>query len=116
MDVQEAMLTRKSIRAYLPTPVSRETVTRILDLAARQASGTNLQPWKVHVVMGNAKQKITDEVLAVRHGGKDDHAGEFSFYPEEWTEPYLSRRRKVGFALYDLVGIKKGETEKMLAA
>ncbi len=115
MDVQEALLSRKSMRAYLPTPVSKETVTRILDLSARQASGTNTQPWKVHVVMGDVKQKITDEVLAVRHSGKDEHTGEFTFYPSEWTEPYLSRRRTVGFALYDLVGIKKGETEKMLA-
>lgn len=115
MDVEEAMLTRKSIRAYLPTPVPKETLIRILDLAARQASGTNMQPWKVHVVTGDIKQKITDEVLAVRHSGEDKHTGEFSFYPTEWIEPYQSRRRKVGFGLYDLVGIKKGETEKMMA-
>lgn len=115
MEVEEALRSRRSMRAYLPDPVSRETVTRILDLAARQASGTNLQPWNVYVVTGDAKQRITDEVLAVRHSGNDDHTGEFGFYPTEWKEPYLGRRRKVGFGLYDLVGIKKGETEKMMA-
>ena len=86
MNVEEALLTRKSMRAYLPTEVPRETVTGILDLAARQASGTNLQPWKVHVVMGDAKQKLTDEVLKVRHSGEDDHEGEFGFYPTEWAQ------------------------------
>ncbi len=115
MQVEEALRTRKSIRAFLPDAVPHETITRILDLAARQASGTNLQPWKVHVVTGDTKQRITDEVLEVRHSGEDNHEGEFGFYPTEWTEPYRSRRRKVGFGLYDLVGIKKGETEKMFA-
>ncbi len=48
--VDEAIASRRSIRAFLPTPVPREDIEAILATAARAPSGTNIQPWKVTVL------------------------------------------------------------------
>lgn len=117
MLVDEAITSRRSVRAFLPTPVPRATVEHIVSIAARAPSGTNMQPWRVYVTGGRVKQAITDEVLAVRtqaqRTGENPHTPEHRYYPPEIGEPYLARRRKVGWDLYGLLGIKKGEKDRM---
>lgn len=117
MQADEAIASRRSVRAFRPTPVPRETVEHILTVAARAPSGTNMQPWKVYVVVGAVKQAITDEVLAARveaaRTGKSEHEAEKRYYPPEIGEPYLARRRKVGWDLYGLLNIQKGDKERM---
>jgi nitroreductase len=119
MQVDEALTSRRSVRAFLPTPVSRATVEHILTVAARAPSGTNMQPWKVYVVAGAAKQAITDEVQAARaeaaRTGETVHTQEHRFYPPDIGEPYITRRRKVGWDMYGLLGIQKGDKDKMFA-
>lgn len=109
----EAILSRRSIRRFLPTPVGADTVRELLDLAARAPSGTNVQPWRVHALAGEAKaalgQAITQKYLVTGEEPTD-----FDYYPQEWREPWLSRRRKVGADLYALLGIVKGDKEKMI--
>jgi len=109
--VDEALTTRRSLRAYLPDPVPEATVRHILEVAARAPSGTNMQPWHVWVVAGAAKDKVTEAVLAAREAGEEDY--EYKYYPPEWREPYLARRRKVGWDLYGLLGIQKGDKAGM---
>ena len=109
--VDEAIKTRRSIRAFLPDPVPQETVRHILEIAARAPSGTNMQPWHVWVVAGEAKAKLSQAVIAARDAGDEHH--DFAYYPDHWIEPFLSRRRKVGYDLYGLVGIEKGDKEAM---
>ncbi|MCE2510295.1 MAG: nitroreductase [Alphaproteobacteria bacterium] len=113
MDVIEAILTRRSIRAFLPTPVPKETVAEILDLAARAPSGTNMQPWKVYAVAGAAKEKLTKETLAAIATEAEAHVPEYKYYPDEWVEPYKSRRQKVGLDLYSLLGLTRENKEGM---
>ena len=109
--VDEALNTRRSIRAYLPKEVPQETIRHILEVGARAPSGTNIQPWHVWVVAGAAKAKLSKAVIAARDAG-DEHF-DYAYYPEKWTEPFISRRRKIGFDLYGLVGIEKGDKEAM---
>jgi nitroreductase len=114
MDAIEAITGRRSIRAFLPNPVPRETIEAILDIAARAPSGTNMQPWRAHVLAGAERDRFCAKVLA----SHDAHAGgeqEYRYYPEQFFEPYLSRRRKVGWDMYGLLGIARGEAEKMHA-
>lgn len=110
----EALASRRSVRAFLPTPVPRETVERILSLAARAPSGTNMQPWAVQVVAGAAKDSLCDAVLAAFVAG-DPGAPEWQYYPDPFFEPYLSRRRKIGWDLYGLLGIGRGDKARMHA-
>lgn len=110
-EVEEAILTRRSVRAFTSKPVSKATLTRLLDLAARAASSTNSQPWHVYAVAGQKRDEISQLALKAWNSG-DRGEQEFQYYPQEWYEPYLSRRRQVGFALYGLLGIRKDDKER----
>ena len=108
--VEEAVSQRRSVRAFLPDPVSEETIARILYLAGRAPSGTNMQPWKVEVVTGKARDTLCADLVKAHHEG--GHSGEYQYYPKEFFEPFKGRRRAVGWALYGLLGIEKGDFEK----
>ena len=112
--VEEAVGQRRSVRGFKPDPVPRETVERILQIAARAPSGTNMQPWKVHILTGKAKDELSAAVLSA-FDGEEEHKGEWAYYPKQFREPYLARRRKVGWDLYGLLGIAKGDAAKMHA-
>jgi len=112
ISAEDAIRSRRSIRAFLPTPVGDETVAAILELAARAPSGTNIQPWQVLVLRGEPLAALTRELHALSLAG-DPGTEEFAYYPRQWREPYLSRRRKVGWDLYGTLGIAKGDTERM---
>jgi len=111
--VEEAILSRRSLRAFRPDAVPRETVQRILALASRAPSGTNIQPWMVTVVAGTVRERLVKAMHAefLQHG-EEGWKREFDYYPTKWRDPYLSRRRKIGWDLYGLLGIGKGEREK----
>ncbi|HUL68149.1 MAG TPA: nitroreductase [Burkholderiaceae bacterium] len=115
--VDHAIRTRQSIRAFLSTPVARETLEEILEVAARAPSGTNTQPWKVTVLTGAAKERLSAAILRVYDDTelRQQHAEEYAYYPTEWVEPYLGRRRKIGWDLYGLLGIGRTEKERMHA-
>ncbi|MBM84982.1 MAG: hypothetical protein CMM47_03040 [Rhodospirillaceae bacterium] len=109
MDVLQAIRTRKSIRAFTDEPVPRETVEKILEISQRSPSGTNTQPWHVYVCTGAVKQAITDDVLAMVKAGEGRSYEHYGYYPEKWKDIHRDRRRGVGWALYDLLGIQKGD-------
>ena len=106
---------RRSVRGFLPTAVPRETILEILDVAARAPSGTNTQPWQVIVVTGGRKEALSRELIetALDPARVAEHEQEYSYYPDKWVHPYLERRRKVGYDLYGLLGIAKGDHERM---
>lgn len=112
-DVFEAMASRRAVRAFLPTPVERSVVERILELAARAPSGTNIQPWRVWVLSGPPLARLTARLLAAHDAEEPGHTEEYSYYPANWADPYLSRRRKLGKDLYTLLGIGKGDAARM---
>lgn len=106
---------RRSIRRFLPTPVPPELLLELLDLAACAPSGTNTQPWQVHVLTGTAKTSLSAAILQESENPTFEHRGEYDYYPAEWTEPYLGRRRQTGHALYSLLGIDKKNVPAMRA-
>jgi len=113
--VDWAIVSRRSIRAFLPTPVPREEIEAILDVARHCASGVNTQPWQVHVLTGAAKERVCTAVL---HAYDDPALFEqldepYDYYPREWVSPYIDRRRKIGWDLYGLLGIAKGDKSRM---
>lgn len=115
--VDAAISSRRSIRAFLPTPVAREDIETILEVAARAPSGTNTQPWKVYVLTGAAKQNLSDEVLRAHNDPETSrqHTEEYHYYPSEWVSPYIDRRRKVGWDLYSLLGLTRDNKAGMHA-
>lgn len=115
--VDAAISSRHSVRAFLPTPVPRETIEALLAVAARAPSGTNTQPWQVHVLTGAAKQALSADILAAHDDPAEraKHTEEYAYYPTEWVSPYIDRRRKVGWDLYSLLGIGKADKARMHA-
>ena len=107
--VLAAISTRRSIRGFKDTPVARETVESILTAAARAPSATNTQPWRVHVLTGTARAALVDAIMAERASGAAEPTPEYPYYSAEMPEPYLARRRTVGWQLYGLLGIAKGD-------
>jgi nitroreductase len=114
LSVADAVQTRRSIRAFIGKPVPQSTVEFILEVASRAPSGSNTQPWRVHAVAGTPLKALSAELRAA---DKDPSIGEaneeYRYYPAEWFEPYLSRRRKLGWSLYGLLGIRKGDKTEM---
>ncbi len=119
--VAAAIESRFSARAFLPTPVPRATVERLLALAARAPSGTNTQPWKVYVLQGAARDGLVDKVCAAHDAIRADpglaaeYREEYDYYPQQWVSPYIDRRRENGWSLYGLLGIGKGDKDRMHA-
>ncbi|RKU00171.1 nitrobenzoate reductase [Burkholderia sp. Nafp2/4-1b] len=113
--VEWAIATRRSVRAYLPTPVPEETINAILDVARYAATGVNIQPWKVHVVTGAARDRVCNAIKKVDADPSlaDMHADEWNYYPNEWVSPYIDRRRALGWTLYGLLGIRKEDKPRM---
>ena len=113
--VDAAITSRKSIRAFLPTPVPRETIEEMLRIASRAASGTNTQPWNVWVLTGASKQALSAKILAAYDDPEEaaTHREEYAYYPTEWRSPFIDRRRKIGWDLYGLLKIGKTDKARM---
>lgn len=110
MDIVEAITSRWSCRAYLDQTVSKEQIQQVLDAARWAPSGTNTQPWRVSVVTGETKQRITDALIQARDDGESENP-DYTYYPTEWREPYKSRRKHTGLALYGALGITKDDPD-----
>lgn len=108
MLLDEALRARRSVRAFRPDPVPYEVVAELLTAASRAPSGTNIQPWKVHVVAGEVRRRLEAEVLAHRESRPADTSAEFPRIAKR-KEPYVSRMRTLGKAMYTLLGVPRGD-------
>ena len=119
--VDAAITSRMSTRAFLPDPVPRATIEHLLRLASRAPSGTYTQPWKVYVLQGASRDSLVEKVCAAHDALRADptlaaeYREEYDYYPEKWVSPYIDRRRENGWSLYGLLGITKGDKDKMHA-
>ncbi|MEY2621418.1 MAG: dehydrogenase [Pseudomonadota bacterium] len=119
--VDHAITSRMSMRAFTAQPVERATIEDILRVASRAPSGTNTQPWRVYVLQGAKLEGLVQKVCAAHDAQRDNPAlaaeyrEAYDYYPTEWVSPYIDRRRENGWGLYGLLGIAKGEKDKMHA-
>lgn len=112
MQIDEAIRSRRSVRRFLPTPVSAASIRHILELAARAPSGNNVQAWRVHVVTGTALRRLGQAMLEEARDNPQACVPEYSYYPDQWVEPYLGRRRQCGYSLYEVLGIGRDDSER----
>jgi len=111
----EAILTRRSVRAFLPTPVPRETIAEILRISAQAPSGSNIQPWRVYVLTGAALDRVRGDMARSYLADEPGRGREYKYYTDPVVEPWLARQRACGWGLYGTLGIKRGEIEKSRA-
>lgn len=106
--LEDWLRARHSCRAFLPEPVPRATIERILTLAQRTASWCNCQPWQVTVASGDGARRLSRAL--VERAGQSGFTPDFPF-PREYQGDYLARRRESGFQLYGAVGVARGDRE-----
>lgn len=117
--VDAAMSSRMSVRAFTQQAVARQTLVDILDIARRAPSGTNTQPWRVYVLQGASRDTLVAKVCAAHDALRADpslasnYQESYDYYPEKWVSPYIDRRRENGWGLYGLLGIGKGDKDRM---
>jgi nitroreductase len=110
--IAQALVSRRSVRGFLPEPVPRAMIDGILTRAARAPSGTYCLPWKVYVCEGAARDALSADLLTAHDemaAGSHEHTEEYAYYPKSWRDPYLARRRKLGWDYYGVMGIARGD-------
>jgi nitroreductase len=113
MQLQDALLQRKSVRAYHDREVPKALIEKILNLAKHAPSGVNTQPWKVAVVTGEKKKALQEKLL----NAFDNQAPrdmDYQYYPLEWKAPYSTRRAACGLQLYKSLQISKEDKARRL--
>lgn len=115
MRVSEAVEKRSSIRAFRPDPPSADVVKAIIEKAARSPSGGNLQPWRVHVLGGEALKALVSDVAAVIAENPRSETPEYAVYPKDLWEPLRTRRFEAGEDLYAALQIPREDKIGRLA-
>ena len=110
--VLDLIKSRRSVRGFRPDPVEPALIHALLDAARSAPSGSNIQPWKVHVVSGQTRNDLA-QALCRAHAGHEPEQREYEYYPTQWRSPYLERRRENGWGLYTTLGITKGDKQAM---
>jgi nitroreductase len=114
-DVFAAARTRRSIRAYKRDPVAGAIVREIVVLGRHAPSGSNIQPWRVHVLTGATLKRVGSAIQDAFLSDEPGHQRDYDYYTDPLYEPYLGRRRQCGWGLYGLLGIGRGDREKSKA-
>ncbi|TLP57638.1 nitroreductase [Parasedimentitalea maritima] len=99
---------RHSCRAFLSDPVPRTVIEQIIETAQKVPSWCNAQPWKLTVTSGAQTESLRGELLRAADAG--GHAPDLAF-PTGYSNEYQDRRRTCGWALYEAVGVMKGDRE-----
>jgi len=108
MDVLEAVSSRYSCRAFLPTPVPEATMRDIVERAARAPSAGNMQPWRVYALAGQRVEELK-ALLKPRMATElpKGEGVEYVIYPQPMTEPYRTRSVDVGERLYQSINVPR---------
>lgn len=114
-DVFEAARTRRSIRAYTDQPVPKDVLREIVEVARYAPSGSNIQPWRVHVLTGASLQRVGGAIKRAFLDDEPGHKRDYDYYTEPIEEPYLARRRQCGWGLYGTLEIGRGDHDKSKA-
>lgn len=111
MNVLNALLQRKSVRAFTDQAVEREKIETILTHAGHAPSGVNMQPWQVCVVTGEKKRAIETRMVQAFENGEPSRI-DYHYYPQVWNEPYKTRRKETGLMLYEALGIARDDNAR----
>ncbi len=106
MDVAQALIERRSVRAFRPEPIPDETLRRIFTDAQRAPSWCNIQPWRAWVASGETRDRLVSGLTqaATTIGPHPDEP-----FPTEYPDPYGTHRKACGGALYQAMGVERGD-------
>lgn len=111
MDVCTAIRERRSVRAFLDKPVPPDVIQSILEDARWAPSGVNHQPWQTAVLGTQSRKSLGEKIIQARESNVKENP-DYQYYPTVWDEPYKSRRKICGAALYGALEIGREDQEK----
>ncbi len=115
MDVETALLRRRSTRAFSSKQVTVEQIRELLDAARYAPSGGNLQPWHVAVLTGDSLQQFKTLIEQRSAAFEFGEGTEYDVYPKNLKQPYRARRSRVGAMLYETLGVAREDRAGKLA-
>lgn len=113
MNVSDALVERKSTRAFLDKAVDKTLINKILESASHAPSGTNTQPWQVVVLTGDSKSALAQKLEAEFRSGAESRIA-YHYYPQQWQSPYRDRRLACGLQMYKTLDIQREDKQKQL--
>lgn len=113
-DILSVIRDRRSVRAFLNTPVDSALIMHMIDCAKWAPSGVNTQPWHIDVIGSKAQENISKQIIAAREQQQPENP-DYQYYPSNWPEPYKSRRKACGSALYGALNIDYADKNKRKA-
>jgi len=111
MNVTDAVLLRRSTRAFLDKKVSNEMIRHLLQKSARAPSGGNLQPWKIFVINNTSM----NDFLEFQRNWNEPEEPAYDIYPPKLKEPYRTSRFELGEKMYELLGIERDDKDARIA-
>ena len=105
MKVSDAINSRKSIRAFLATPIETSLLTNLLEIASRSPSGGNLQPWHIYLLNGEKMNDFKEFMKQWEHPEQP----QYEIYPPNLKDPYRTSRFELGEAMYELLEIPRDD-------
>jgi nitroreductase len=109
MDIFDAVASRYSCRAFLPTPVPETIVRDIVARASRAPSAGNMQPWRIYAIAGKRVEELKGLLAPRMNELPKAEGGDYRIYPDPMEEPYRSRRFEVGEMLYHAIGVPRAD-------
>jgi nitroreductase len=107
MNISEAVLSRKSIRAFNQEAIPNTLITNLLEKASRAPSGGNLQPWKIFVLNEDSMKQF----LEFQNNWDAPETPAYEIYPPKLKEPYRTSRFSLGEQMYALLKIGREDKE-----
>lgn len=107
MELNEAVLDRRSVRAFLPDPVPRDKIVRIVDLARWAPSWGNIQPWEIVVADGPKAAELA--TLFEEEGRKGTPPRSDIEAPVTFPEAHKNRYMQLGRDLLTSMGIARDD-------
>lgn len=114
MDLLEALQTRRSVRGFAPTEVPADKIERVFAGAQATPSWCNIQPWRVWLLSGAARERVTKRLVEAAKTGVAP--GPDVPFPVDYPEPYATHRRTCGRALYEAMEVERHDHEGRQAA
>lgn len=109
--IDEVIRTRRSIRRFTDRPVSRQVLLDIFDVAGRAPSNSNMQPWRVYVAGGAAKDELAHAISEAHQKSPADYQPERPMYAPDLPVPYSDRLQLFGRVFYAALGIDRADME-----
>ena len=114
MNLKDIIKSRYSVRSFTNKNVDIEIIKEILHISTCAPSGGNIQPWKVYVVTGDAKEKLIERALNNYDNGIQEKI-EYDIYPNPLDEEYKKRRSECARDMYKALSIKQDDIELRLS-